>query len=494
MSKYDKLSFGDGNSKFFLQRTLSEHDRSMDHPWMQMIYAKSFSMKQYGAWLAKMYAVFSALEDAVKDLEMLRPVHGSDLPRAKALETDMAKILGEDWMDTAKSIADGSVATQSYLKSFEADSCEPAHTLAHHFLQYNAVLSGGAFLGEMVSQSLGLPHGAPGVAFYAFEGVVRGKEAARVQQYLRRFDALDLTEEQRGTMLDVMKRVYADTEAMMTEVYLLQPVRGKPYAEAQLQNAGPVASVPPEEMIELSLSELHSKTGAGDGPIMMSLLGEVLDISAGRELYGPGGGYSLLAGHDVTRCLSTMSLEPRDLDDLEFVPQSSEDEQTLKNWQEKLKQKYPVIGKLRGVKDTGALDKDGLRQRVPAAKAGASSSSAPVKQDTPSAADKGQERCPISGKVGVGCPMSMFMGSAQKSGQEAPQVPTEKKDSAFMAGKSLLASVNESKPAQEETLFFKLCPLHWDDNTMKLLVCIASVAWCSGIFIGWNLHKQLMGP
>ena len=40
-------------------------------------------------------------------------------------------------------------------------------------------------------------------------------------------------------------------------------------------------------------------------------LGELLDVSAGREMYGPQGGYALLAGHDVTRCLATMSLEPR---------------------------------------------------------------------------------------------------------------------------------------------------------------------------------------
>ena len=41
------------------------------------------------------------------------------------------------------------------------------------------------------------------------------------------------------------------------------------------------------------------------------LAGELLDVSTGRDMYGPQGGYALLAGHDVTRCLATMSLEPR---------------------------------------------------------------------------------------------------------------------------------------------------------------------------------------
>eukprot|EP00971_Amphidinium_carterae_P170686 3382722-Amphidinium_carterae.1 len=83
------------------------------------------------------------LKDAVQDLEMLRPVHGADLLRAKALETDMSKIFGDAWLEAYKPIVAGSVATQNYLRSFKTDCCEPAHILAHHFLQYNAVLSGG---------------------------------------------------------------------------------------------------------------------------------------------------------------------------------------------------------------------------------------------------------------------------------------------------------------------------------------------------------------
>mmetsp|Transcript_46603 Transcript_46603/g.110825 ORF Transcript_46603/g.110825 Transcript_46603/m.110825 type:complete len:507 (+) Transcript_46603:108-1628(+) len=504
MSKYSKLSFSNGNSQFFLQRTLTEHDRSMDHPWMQMVYGKTFTLKQYGAWLAQMHAVFTALEDAAKDLEMLRSVHGADLPRRSALEADLLRILGEGWEQEAKDIVEASAATQAYLRDFSGDGAEPCHILAHHFLQYNAVLSGGAFLGQMVSQFLALPHGAPGVSFYAFPGVEAGKEAARVQHYLRQFDKLDLTDEQRESMLTVMKKIYKDTEVMMTEIYDLNPIPGKSYADAQRQGAPPVVHASPEDMIELTLAELHGYTGAGEGQILMSLAGELLDITAGRELYGAGGGYHLLAGHDVTRCLTTMSLEPDDLDDLKFTPQTLEDEKTLKNWQEKLREKYPVIGKLKssdGDDDPTQQSDQGLRQRLAAAMStpltatsgSASSSTAAAASD----GGKKEERCPISGKVGIGCPMSMFMGGAAKPEGKAEAKPQavsqgQPSGSAFMAGKSMITSVTESKPVQDETLFFKLCPLHWDDQTMKLLLCVASIAWFSGIFIGWNLHKQYM--
>lgn len=34
--------------------------------------------------------------------------------------------------------------------------------------------------------------------------------------------------------------------------------------------------------------------GEDGGRILISLAGELLDVSAGREMYGPGGGYSAL--------------------------------------------------------------------------------------------------------------------------------------------------------------------------------------------------------
>merc|ERR1712039_727582 len=82
--------------------------------------------------------------------------------------------------------------------------------------------------------------------------------------------------------------------------------------------------------------------------------------------YGPGCGYAILAGHDVTRCLATMSLETADLDDLAWEPDNSEDEKALQSWQESLKAKYPVAGKLRKDTNPTSLGSEVLRQRVTA--------------------------------------------------------------------------------------------------------------------------------
>lgn len=490
MSKYQDLDRAAGNSKWFLQRTLAVHDKSMDHPWMKMIYNQHFSLRQYGTWLAMNRACFKALEEP-RLLEMCKSVHKPHLERTRPLEADLHQLLAEEWLPEASQMASSSKATQKYLQRLEKDSANPNLVLAHHFLQYNAVLSGGAYIGEMVSQKLCIPHGAPGVQFYAFEGVKQNMGPAEVQRYLKDFNMVQFTDDDREKMLVTMNGVYADMEEMMQECYEINPQEGVAYGAAQASAPPPI--IPEAEQLNLSLAELIKYKGEEDGRILMSLAGELLDISAGREMYGPDCGYAILAGHDVTKCLATMSLEPGDLDDLEWKPTGEEDQSALDNWREKLKAKYPVAGSLR--RDPAGGAPEGLRQRGAVVAAPrpstseatpATASAAPAPAASASAASASTEKCPISGKEGVGCPMAMFTSGIKPKVKAAPK--SEPAQSGFMAGKSMIAAVTESK--QEESFIYKLCPLHWDDNTTRLLITVAAASWVSGIFVGWNLHRQ----
>jgi heme oxygenase len=503
MGKYGELSRNDGHSKWFLQRTLVAHDKTMDHPWMQMIYNQTFTVQQYCAWLAMNHASFKALEE-LPNSEVTEKVNKKHLLRTASLEVDLIRLRGEaQWKTEAAFVVSSSKATQRYLAHLAEDAEKPHLALAHHFLQYNAVLSGGAFLGEMVQEKFCVPFGAPGVAFYAFEGVKQGKGAAEVQRYLKDFDTIGIGEEDRQSMLAAMQRVYDDVEEMMSECYEMNPQSGIAYGSAKGADGKPAPPprIADEDMLELSVSELRDY--CGQPRIIMSLGGELLDVSAGRDMYGPGGGYSLLAGHDVTRCLATMSLEPEDLDDLDWQPTSPEDEQALANWQEKLKAKYPVAGKLRREGEAPATPAlgavgppEGLRQRSTATtstaeEAAASSAPAPAPAPAPAAAGAAgdEQRCPLSGKTGVGCPMAMFTGGGVAAQKAAAPKAKEAPKSGFMKGKSMIAAVEESKP-QGESWIYKLCPLHWDANTTRLLIAVATAAWVSGIFVGWNLNRQ----
>lgn len=488
MSKYGALSRSEGHSKWFLQKTLLEHDKSMDHPWMQMIYKQVFSLKQYATWLALNHAIFGAMEEKLSEQPPIGTVHDAALLRTSALEADLRRLLGPNWAEETPKLCAASSSTQRYLQGLEKDvqgASGQYLLLAHHFLQYNAVLSGGVYLGKMVSEKLCVPHGAPGVKFYAFEGLVSGKEPQRVQRYLQDFDTLEISEDQRSEMLQVMRRIYADTEAMMSEVFELNPVQGISYKSSQdgQETAKPCAPCP--EQLDLTLEQLRRYTGQDGGRILLSVGGELLDVSAGREMYGPQGGYALLAGHDVTRCLATMSLEPEHLDDLKWSPDSAEDEEALKNWQNRLKEKYPLAGKLQATSEEIAME--GLRQRGNA-KAPEAVSEA-----------KGEDRCPISGKQGT-CPMASIMGMAGVKMPEKPEASAASApsngvngangSSSFMKGKSLVASVQQ-KTSTDDSLFYRLCPLHWDDKTIKMVAMIAVASWMSGLFVGWNLRKMI---
>ena len=42
-----------------------------------------------------------------------------------------------------------------------------------------------------------------------------------------------------------------------------------------------------------------------DGPLYLSILGQVYDVSSGRKNYGKDGGYSFFTGRDATRAYIT---------------------------------------------------------------------------------------------------------------------------------------------------------------------------------------------
>ena len=109
--------------------------------------------------------------------------------------------------------------------------------------------------------------------------------------------------------------------------------------------------------------------GDETGAILLACNGLVFDVSTGRAHYGPGGGYSMFAGEDVSYCMARNSLEAADVgtrclrsdcqgaagadasDDAEAdaseVRRLTEAETAnLDRWTTFLRTKYPVVGRL----------------------------------------------------------------------------------------------------------------------------------------------------
>jgi len=239
--------------------------------------------------------------------------------------------------------------------------------------------------------------------------------------------------------------------------------------------------VAPEHLVDSGLQELDRFRGVDGGRIMLSFDGKVFDVSTARDLFGPCGQYAALAGTDVTRCLGEMCLDDECLGDLRWDPDNSEEQRQLGEWRRLLMARYPVTGNLKG-----------QRQRA-------------ASEDSDDSQDQGSRvRTPpiAKTKAGGAYPISLNAASTGQATKPAtPQSPAPgypaKATSGFMAGKSLIATVEKQRSEKTlgggsgDSMMLKLCPLHGDEATMKLVALTAAISCIGGAVIGWSLRGRL---
>lgn len=82
-----------------------------------------------------------------------------------------------------------------------------------------------------------------------------------------------------------------------------------------------------------------------DGPILLAVDGTVFNVYKGRNFYGKGGEYSIMAGRDATRLLARTSLE-EETEEEKKKPLTIAEKAALEGWYWTLKNKYDVVGQL----------------------------------------------------------------------------------------------------------------------------------------------------
>ncbi|DAZ95801.1 TPA: hypothetical protein N0F65_009197 [Lagenidium giganteum] len=94
--------------------------------------------------------------------------------------------------------------------------------------------------------------------------------------------------------------------------------------------------------------ELHEFNGTRTKKIYIALLGEVFDVSADSDEYGPGGPYEVLAGCEASRAVATMRLTPDEASNLELGDLTEAQRASLDKWVNKFRvdKKYPSVGRL----------------------------------------------------------------------------------------------------------------------------------------------------
>ena len=96
--------------------------------------------------------------------------------------------------------------------------------------------------------------------------------------------------------------------------------------------------------------ELQRYNGLNDderGPLLMAVKGDVFNVYKGRNFYGPGGEYHIMAGRDATRFLAKNRLE-EESDEEKAVELNIAERANLEAWYWTIKNKYDRVGSLEG--------------------------------------------------------------------------------------------------------------------------------------------------
>jgi hypothetical protein len=98
----------------------------------------------------------------------------------------------------------------------------------------------------------------------------------------------------------------------------------------------------------------YDGTVDGNGPLLMAVKGDVFNVCKGRNFYGPGGEYHIMAGRDATRFLAKNRLE-EESEDERRVELNIAERANLEAWYWTIKNKYPRVGSLEGYDDDKQL-------------------------------------------------------------------------------------------------------------------------------------------
>ncbi|XP_078160435.1 membrane steroid-binding protein 2-like isoform X2 [Carex rostrata] len=106
----------------------------------------------------------------------------------------------------------------------------------------------------------------------------------------------------------------------------------------------PALLAQPVQMGEMTLEELKVYNGSDrNKPLLVSIKGDVYNVSRGWLFYGPGGAYHFFSGNEISRALALMSFDPNDFtDNLDGL--GPNEMEVLNDWEEKFKEKYVKVG------------------------------------------------------------------------------------------------------------------------------------------------------
>eukprot|EP00985_Skeletonema_marinoi_P003735 scaffold1616_cov173-Skeletonema_marinoi.AAC.7 len=103
---------------------------------------------------------------------------------------------------------------------------------------------------------------------------------------------------------------------------------------------------PKDEWLEEELSAYNGENNES-GPILLAVKGDVFNVWKGRNFYGPGAEYHIMAGRDATRFLAKNKLEEETKEEKKIELNIAE-RANLEVWYWTIRNKYQFVGNLSG--------------------------------------------------------------------------------------------------------------------------------------------------
>lgn len=186
------------------ERSSGSHSRSEHAGFMSDLMKGEGSREDYISLVAQHYFIYEALEGAGERMRQdpVASVFLSDkLTRLPALEADLEFLLGAEWRQRITPLP----TTQRYVERIrQVGATWAGGFVAHHYTRYLGDLSGGIFIGRVMSRRFGFE--TNGIGFYLFDDIA--DPAAFKDVYREQLDRAPWDDAERERVIDEVLLAY----------------------------------------------------------------------------------------------------------------------------------------------------------------------------------------------------------------------------------------------------------------------------------------------
>ncbi|GAA1702353.1 biliverdin-producing heme oxygenase [Microbacterium sediminicola] len=191
-------------STLLRERSQKAHAGSEHSGFMSDLMKGEGTREDYVALVAQHWFMYDAIERAaevMRDNPIAAPFVTEKLTRLPAIEADLEFLIGPDWREQITALP----ATQRYIDRIdEVGTSWPGGFVAHHYTRYLGDLSGGQFIGKIMSRRFGF--GTNGIGFYIFDEIA--DPAAFKDVYREQLDAAPWDAAEQERVIDEVLRAY----------------------------------------------------------------------------------------------------------------------------------------------------------------------------------------------------------------------------------------------------------------------------------------------